>query len=93
MAIVTQREVNEISFVGPELESAISISTESFGIAELEDSELEISGGGGHQANSHFNRHRSQTKATSFAGPEGAGSTFNHQEETVSSGNSDFSWD
>ncbi len=93
MAVVTQVEINEINFVGPELESSICISTESFGITELGDSELDISGGGGHQANSHFNRHRSQTKATSFAGPEGAGSTFSHQEETVSSGNSDFSWD
>ncbi len=93
MAVVTQVEINEINFVGPELESSICISSESFGITELGDSELDISGGGGHQANSHFNRHRSQTKATSFAGPEGAGSTFSHQEETVSSGNSDFSWD
>lgn len=93
MATVTQLEVNEINFVGPEHESGICISSESFGITELGDSELDISGGGGRQASSHYNRHRSQTKATSFAGPEGAGSTFSHQEETISSGNSDFSWD
>jgi hypothetical protein len=67
--------------------------SESAEMNELDDSELDVSGGGGRLATAHFDRHRSQTKATTFAGPDGAGSTFSQQEESISTGTSDLSWD
>lgn len=92
MDTIQQTEVNEISFASAD-GSMIAIAVES-GLQELNMGELDgVSGCGGHQSNSHFDRHRSETKGSSFAGPEGAGSTFSHKEETISAGNSDFSWD
>jgi hypothetical protein len=93
MATITQLEIHKSEFVGPESAGPIVAESEHCEIIELEDYDLDVHGGGGRQATSHFNRHRSQTKATTFAGPNGAGSTFSHQEESISSGSSDFSWD
>jgi hypothetical protein len=88
-----QLETRQLEVEHSEITGTIVIGSEGSEMTELGDSELDVSGGGGHQSNSHFDRHKSKTNTTSFAGPEGAGSTFSHQEESVSSGNSDLSWD
>ena len=63
-------------------------------IIDLDSAELDnVNGCGGHQAVNHCNRRRAETKSSTFAGPEGAGSTFSHKEEEISAGASDFSWD
>ncbi len=93
METIAQVEMQQIEVEQSELAGTLVLGSEASEMTELGDSELDVSGGGGHQANSHFDRHKAQTKTTSFAGPEGAGSTFSHQEESVSSGNSDLSWD
>lgn len=93
METIAQVATSQLEMEHSVIAGAIVLESEASEMTELGDGELEVSGGGGHQANSHFDRHKSQTKTTSFAGPEGAGSTFSHQEESISSGNSDLSWD
>ncbi len=93
METIAPVETQELEIQQSELAGTLVLGSDESEMMELGDSELDVSGGGGHQANSHFDRRKAQTKTTSFAGPEGAGSTFSHQEESVSSGNSDLSWD
>ena len=65
--------------------AAITI-TESAGLVELSDDDLDVVAGGAHQASgSTYDRHRLSMKGSSFAGPDGAGSTFSMQEEDVHS--------
>jgi hypothetical protein len=55
-------------------------------LVELTDDDLDVVAGGAHQASgSTFDRHRLSMKGSSFAGPNGAGSTFSMQEEDIHS--------
>jgi hypothetical protein len=59
---------------------------EAGGLVELTDDDLDMVAGGAHQSSgSTFDRHRISMKGSSFAGPNGAGSTFSMQEEDIHS--------
>lgn len=65
---------------------ATSAITEAGSLVELTDDDLDVVAGGAHQASgSTFDRHRISMKGSSFAGPNGAGSTFSMQEEDIHS--------
>lgn len=59
---------------------------EAASLVELSDDDLDIVAGGAHQASgSTYDRHRLSMRGSSFAGPNGAGSTFSMQEEDIHS--------
>lgn len=65
--------------------ATIAVS-EAGSLVELTDDDLDVVAGGAHQASgSTFDRHRISMKGSSFAGPNGAGSTFSMQEEDIHS--------
>lgn len=85
-------EVNEVSVADEN--GTMTVINAGSDIQTLDLDELaNVSGCGGHQSGSQYNRHRSETKGSTFANAEGSGSTFSHKEEDISSAASDISWD
>jgi hypothetical protein len=89
MATLQQTEVNAIEYVGAN--GAGTIVTAESEMLEISDDELEaVNGGAMRVSNANFDRHRVAMSGSSFAGPEGAGSSFSMKEEDVHSSSSDF---
>jgi hypothetical protein len=88
MTTSKQTEVNTIEFAGPD--GAGTIVTET-AITELSESDLDgVSGGASRSSDANFDRHRVAMSGKNFAGPDGAGSSFDLKTEDTSSGSSDF---
>jgi hypothetical protein len=64
----------------------IEIITESSELTALSIDDLDNVSGGAHQASgSNFDRHRTKMKGSTFAGPDGGGSSFSLETEDISS--------
>jgi hypothetical protein len=89
MTTIKQTELNAIEFAGPN--GAGTIATETSAMTELSESDLDgVSGGASHGSSADFDRHRVAMSGKNFAGPDGAGSSFDLKTEDTSSGSTDF---
>jgi hypothetical protein len=89
MTTFQQTEINTIEYAG--VNGTGTIVTAESEMLEIADNDLEdVNGGAMRASNSNFDRRRVAMSGSSFAGPEGAGSSFNFKSEDVSSSNSDF---
>jgi hypothetical protein len=83
-----QTEANTIEFAGPD--GASTIVTE-MAMTELSESDLDgVSGGAARSSDANFDRQRVAMSGKNFAGPDGAGSSFDLKTEDTNSGSSDF---
>jgi hypothetical protein len=83
-----QTEVKAIEFAGPD--GAGTIVTE-VAMTELSEADLDgVSGGASRSSDANFDRHRVAMSGKNFAGPDGAGSSFDLKTEDTSSGSTDF---
>lgn len=74
-----------MSYLQTETIATITVA-EASGLVELSDDDLDMVAGGAHQASgSTYDKHKLSMKGSSFAGPNGAGSTFSMQEEDIHS--------
>ncbi len=91
MTTFKQTDVNAIEYVGANGAGTIVSMTAESEMLEISDDELEaVNGGAMRVSNANFDRHRLSMSGSSFAGPEGAGSSFSMKEEDVHSSSSDF---
>ncbi|MBD2329100.1 CTB family bacteriocin [Alkalinema sp. FACHB-956] len=94
MTTIQQTEISTIEYVGANGAGFSIVESSDSGIVELEDDELDTAGGGAMRfSNANFNRSRTAMSGTTFAGPDGAGSTFDLKTEDISSSSTDFMMD
>jgi hypothetical protein len=94
MATVKQTEFSAIEYATAEGTGAIVTENSDMAIVEISDEDLDIVNGGATRAsNADFSRHRTAMSGKTFAGPDGAGSSFDMKTEDVSSSSSDFMTD
>jgi hypothetical protein len=91
MATFKQTELNTLEAIGENGAGTIVTVNSESEIMEMSDDEMdEVNGGAMRSSNANFDRKRTAMSGSSFAGPEGAGSSFNFKQEEVHSSNQDF---
>jgi hypothetical protein len=94
MATVKQTEFSAIEYATADGTGAIVTESSDMAIVELSEEDLDLANGGATRAsNTDYSRHRTAMSGKTFAGPDGAGSSFDMKTEDISSSSSDFMTD